>query len=153
MIQRVGQLVNHNTEAKHLCHKITQRFNSLDIQPLNLSVAYLIWRKPYMAAGKGTFIDSMLQKCGLNNSFALDRYPEINMDMLAEARPDVIFLSSEPYPFKQKHVEELKKVLPQAKIILVDGELFSWYGSRLLYAPAYFKSLINDIRFNIKHDN
>ncbi|GAC1302036.1 MAG: helical backbone metal receptor [Mucilaginibacter sp.] len=141
MIERVGVLVGREGEAKDLSQLIKQRFNSLSTSPLNLRAAYFIWRKPYMVVGKNTFIDSMLQKCGLINAFDIERYPEVDVTMLADANPDVILLSSEPYPFKEKHIAEFKVMLPSATIKLVDGELFSWYGSRLLYAPEYFKKL------------
>jgi ABC-type Fe3+-hydroxamate transport system substrate-binding protein len=148
MIQSVGTLINRGAEAKTLCADITNRFNKLTLPILNLRVAYFIWRKPYMVAGRDTFIDSMLQKCGLINAFEADRYPEVTVQGLLLAKPDVIFLSSEPYPFKQKHIDEFKEILPHVKVILVDGEMFSWYGSRLLYAPAYFNELINNVTLN-----
>lgn len=146
MIERVGELVGREGEAKDLSQGIQQRFNRLSIPPLNLRTAYFIWRKPYMVAGKKTFIDSMLQKCGLTNAFDVERYPEVNAAMLADANPDVILLSSEPYPFKEKHIAEFKAILSSATIELVDGELFSWYGSRLLYAPEYFKKLSDELK-------
>lgn len=145
MIERVGELVGKTEESLTLSHNIEQQFKELSQVPRNLSTAYFIWRKPYMVAGRNTFIDDMLQKCGLTNVFNADRYPEINMDMLITANPQVVLLSSEPYPFKEKHIEELKAILPQAIIKLVDGEIFSWYGSRLLHAPAYFKWLRKDL--------
>ncbi len=141
MIERVGELVGKSDEAKALSAKIIQQFNNLTIQPANLRTAYFIWRKPYMVAGKNTFIDAMLQKCGLVNVFEQDRYPEIDADALIDADPDIVLLSSEPYPFKEKHINELKAIVPKAKVKLVDGELFSWYGSRLLSAPSYFQKL------------
>ncbi len=95
-----------------------------------------------MVAGKGTFIDSMLQKCGLVNAFDDARYPEIDAAKLKAAKSDVILLSSEPYPFKEKHIAEFKAILPSAIVKVVDGEMFSWYGSRLLYAPEYFGELV-----------
>lgn len=142
MINAVGTLVNRAAQADTLCDKIIAGFNDLILPSLNLRVAYFIWRKPYMVAGKDTFIDNMLQKCGLTNMVTTSRYPEVTIEFLQENQPDVIFLSSEPYPFGQKHINEFKKVLPQAQVVLVDGEMFSWYGSRLLYAPAYFSKLI-----------
>jgi ABC-type Fe3+-hydroxamate transport system substrate-binding protein len=133
-------------EAKALSQAINQQFNNLTIQQTNLRTAYFIWRKPYMVAGKNTFIDSMLQKCGLTNAFNTDRYPEIDSNALIKSKPDVILLSSEPYPFKEKHIAEFKALWPSAIIKIVDGELFSWYGSRLLYAPEYFKKLITELK-------
>jgi ABC-type Fe3+-hydroxamate transport system substrate-binding protein len=145
MIERIGQLVNHEEKANILKQQIAEQFSKLSLQPLNLKVAYLIWRNPYMVAGKETFIDDLLQKCGLQNVFDLDRYPEVTNQILITANPDVVFLSSEPYPFKQKHIDEFQRLLPNAKVILVDGEMFSWYGSRLLYAPEYFGRLVSGL--------
>ena len=99
-----------------------------------------------MAAGKGTFIDAMLQKCGLANAVEIERYPEVDEAVLVKLQPDIILLSSEPYPFKEKHLAEFRSLLPNAKVKLVDGELFSWYGSRLLHAPEYFKRLVSDLK-------
>jgi ABC-type Fe3+-hydroxamate transport system substrate-binding protein len=146
MIERVGALVDREHEANALSHAIDLQFNNLTIQQTNLRTAYFIWRKPYMVAGKNTFIDSMLQKCGLTNVFNTDRYPEIDANMLIKANPDVILLSSEPYPFKEKHIAEFKALLPSSIIKIVDGELFSWYGSRLLYAPPYFEKLSDELK-------
>jgi ABC-type Fe3+-hydroxamate transport system substrate-binding protein len=98
-----------------------------------------------MVAGTDTFIDNLLQKCGFVNAFADNRYPEVNAADLVNTKPDVIFLSSEPYPFKEKHFAEFKAMLPSVKIKLVNGEFFSWYGSRLLGAPAYFERLIKEL--------
>jgi len=145
MIGRVGELVGKADQAKKLAAEITQKFDRLSLHPTGKRAAYFIWRKPYMIAGKGTFIDSMLQKCGLENAFEQERYPEVTGETLVEANPDVILLSSEPYPFKEKHINELKAIVPRAKTKLVDGELFSWYGSRLLHAPEYFEQLIANL--------
>ena len=145
MIERIGAMLHVQGEAKKLNDNILRQFNQLKTPVLNLRVAYLIWRKPYMLAGTGTFINSMLQTCGLSNAFNKGRYPEVSKEMLIDAEPDVVLLSSEPYPFSQKHIAEFKIILPRAKIILVDGEMFSWYGSRLLQAPAYFKALLKAI--------
>ncbi len=145
MIERVGEVVGKEAEARRIASQITQKFESLAISPSHKRVAYFIWRKPYMVAGRVTFIDSMLQKCGLINVFEQERYPEISTQRLFEADPDIVFLSSEPYPFKDKHIAELQAILPQAIIKLVDGELFSWYGSRLLHSPEYFEELISGI--------
>jgi ABC-type Fe3+-hydroxamate transport system substrate-binding protein len=145
MIERVGELVGRNTEAITLSNNIRKNFEGIHISPLNLRVAYFIWRKPYMVAGKNTFIDSMLQKCGLINAFEMERYPEVDALLLSDANPDVILLSSEPYPFKEKHIAGLKAIVPNAIIKLVDGEMFSWYGNRLLGAPEYFDDLVKNL--------
>jgi ABC-type Fe3+-hydroxamate transport system substrate-binding protein len=145
MIERVGVLTGRGKEAVLLSTAINKNFNELKLHPTKLKVAYFIWRKPYMVAGKNTFIDDMLQKCGLINALNLNRYPEIDASLLRETRPDVILLSSEPYPFKDKHINELKRIVPSAVIKLIDGEIFSWYGNRLLEAPAYFDDLVKNL--------
>jgi ABC-type Fe3+-hydroxamate transport system substrate-binding protein len=142
MIQKVGQIVGRNEKAIQLTSSITKSFDNLNIKASSLKVAYLIWRKPYIVAGKGTFINDMLERCGLKNAFEMDRYPEVFPGQIVDANPDLVFLSSEPYPFTDRHLTEFQALVPDANIQLVDGELFSWYGSRLLQAPEYFKQLI-----------
>jgi hypothetical protein len=97
-----------------------------------------------MVAGYGTFVNDMLARCGLVNVFDEGdaRYPEISARELAEADPDLLLLSSEPYPFKEKHFPEFNMICPGTPVRIVDGEFFSWYGSRLLHAPAYFSGLL-----------
>jgi ABC-type Fe3+-hydroxamate transport system substrate-binding protein len=95
-----------------------------------------------MVAASGTFIDDMLRRAGFHNVFAhLGRYPEVTPAQLAQAAPERIFLSSEPYPFQEKHLAEFQAICPAATVQLVDGELFSWYGSRLRLSAAYFQQL------------
>ena len=148
MIESVGELVNKRGEANALNAAIIKQFDALTVPHSNLSAAYFIWRKPYMVAGKNTFIDAMLQKCGLTNAFETERYPETDADALIKANPGVVLLSSEPYPFKEKHIAEFKALLPNAMIKVVDGEMFSWYGSRLLHAPGYFENLVSGLKVN-----
>lgn len=104
-----------------------------------------------MVAANDTFIHAMLERAGFQNAFANQtRYPEITPTDLQEVQPSLLFLSSEPYPFKAKHITELQEICPSARIILVDGEVFSWYGSRLLRASEYFRNLHNEIA---RHDS
>lgn len=143
MIRRVGTLTGTAPRAEAIATEIATGFAHLAPRSEGYSVAYLIWRHPWMAAGPGTFIDDMLRRSGYTNAFAqrTERYPEISPAQLAAADPDLIFLSSEPYPFTEKHIAELNLVLPGAPVHLVDGELYSWYGSRLLRSPAYFSGV------------
>ena len=144
MIQSIGELTGTQDKANSLHAAIGAGFEGLVKRDPPLTVAYLIWRKPFMLAGHGTFVNDMLQRCGLYNVFDADdaRYPEITAQELAEAAPDVILLSSEPYPFKEKHIAEINGICPGTPVRVVDGELFSWYGSRLLKAPEYMKGLV-----------
>jgi ABC-type Fe3+-hydroxamate transport system substrate-binding protein len=146
MIQSVGELTGKAEEAKQISKTISDRFTNLqgltsNVQPI--PAAYLIWHKPIMTVGSDTFISSMMEWCGFKNVFGeRKRYPEIKESELANAAPQVILLSSEPFPFRQKHVDYYQGICPGAKILLVDGQMFSWYGSRLQHAPQYFAELI-----------
>ncbi len=149
MIEDIGMLTGKLTAAKFLTAAISKSFSNLN-QPQTPNhkplTAYLIWCNPYMTAGGDTFINSMLSKCGFENIFAREkRYPEVSVAELQTANCQLLLLSSEPYPFKQKHIDELQTQLPGTKIVLVDGEMFSWYGSRLLEVPLYFNELINSL--------
>ena len=143
MIERIGELTGKRTEATTLSKGISSAFEGIAQHQEPRTVAYLIWRDPYMAAGQGTFVNDMLHRCGLINVFDEGdaRYPEITDQELAEADPELILLSSEPYPFKNEHIAEINMICPGTPVRLVDGELFSWYGSRLLQAPEYFATL------------
>ncbi len=143
MISAMGEITGTKEKANEIRNGITQAFGELKPMEEPSTVAYFIWREPYMVAGHATFVNDMLLRLGLINVFDEGdaRYPEITSKELEDASPEVILLSSEPYPFKQKHIEEFKEICPDARVELVDGEFFSWYGSRLLKAPAYFASL------------
>lgn len=146
MIRMVGELTTTTEKAERMRKDIRLHFQDLSYHMEDrgepLKTLYLIWRKPYMAAGKGTFIDHCLSLCGLENCLDTERYPETD---LAGLKPELVLLSSEPYPFKEKHIAELKLLFPEAQIRLADGEYFSWYGSRMLYAPTYFQELIESL--------
>lgn len=144
MIEDIGELTQTSTKASELSRQISSAFHAL--KPFSRKkVAYLIWREPYMVVGNNTFIHDILTRCGFENVFStLSRYPVITEDMLAAAGPEYIFLSSEPYPFSEKHVAEFQQICPEAKIKIVDGELFSWYGSRLLQSASYLQKLIQE---------
>ncbi|MBN8823626.1 MULTISPECIES: helical backbone metal receptor [unclassified Spirosoma] len=145
MIREVGTLVGKTQEATDLAQQIADRLCPVP-DPSVKRVAYLIWRNPYMVAAEQTFIHSMLAVAGFSNAFSDRlRYPEIAAYDIQTARPDLIFLSSEPYPFAEKHIAELQAICPNARVVLVDGELFSWYGSRLLRSSDYFRNLRTEL--------
>jgi len=145
MIRSVGEIVGKSKEADEIVSDIETEMNRFSDHN-GIDVAYFIWNKPYMVAGENTFIDHMLGKFGFINVFKdLDRYPEVTLEQISDANPDAIFLSSEPYPFKLKHLNEFKKRFPSAKVKLVDGTMFSWYGSRLGYSADYVSNLITDL--------
>lgn len=149
MIIDIGLITNKIEESTATISKIKFQFNSLHF-PTSLSAAYLIWKDPYMTVGSDTFINDMLAKAGFQNMFShRTRYPEISVEQIKNSGVKVLLLSSEPFPFRQKHIDELQEQLPGIIIKLVDGELFSWYGSRLLHSPPYFKNLRAEIEYNL----
>lgn len=151
MIEEIGLITDTTEKAAELIHTINSHFAELyelsNTQQLQSTpCAYLIWQDPYMTIGGDTYINDLLNKIGFVNVFANhSRYPAITLSDIEQSHCKVLFLSSEPYPFKQIHIDLLQKYFPQKIILLVDGEMFSWYGSRLLEAPKYFKSLIQRV--------
>ncbi|MFN3998230.1 ABC transporter substrate-binding protein [Algoriphagus sp.] len=139
MIFDLGEITGKKGKAAGVISRIEKSF----AQPVvkKGSCIYLIWENPKMAAGKNTFIDSMLSMAGFENLAEKSRYPDITEEILINLSPDYLLLSSEPFPFKEKHIQTFENILPNTKVQLVDGELFSWYGSRLLHAADYFKRL------------
>ena len=141
-VVELGELLNKTELADHFNRNISSIFTDHKISSLK-KVAYLIWKNPYMSIGSDTFIHDVLAKVGFENLFKdHTRYPEVSVKDLRDA--DLIFLSSEPFPFQQKHTDELQAVYPEKKIILVDGEAFSWFGTHLSKKAGYLQKLTKD---------
>jgi ABC-type Fe3+-hydroxamate transport system substrate-binding protein len=146
MINEIGTITGTREKAVAITTRISAGFNNLKTQNQQLRTAYFIWRNPWMTIGHDTFIHDMLTRCGLENIFGdMKRYPEVTPEMLRNKKCELLLLSSEPYPFKEKHIAELQLELPGTKILLADGEMFSWYGSRLLESPVYFERLLRQM--------
>lgn len=146
MIKSVGKITDTTDQANELAKEIQTGFlqlkNHVAKRP-NLRVLYLIWQKPYMTVGGDTFINDMIERAGWTNCYAdQTRYPVVSETEITSLRPDLILLSSEPFPFKEKHITQIAKLCPTAVIRLVDGEYFSWYGSRLLHTSEYLCNLV-----------
>lgn len=142
LLKNLGLLFHKEEKAQLFNLKIYEVLNQTKINS-KTKVAYLIWNNPYMTVGSDTFIHHILTEIGFENVFKnRTRYPEIQTEDLKEA--DVIMLSSEPFPFKEKHIEELKAVYSDKKIMIVDGEAFSWYGTHIAKCENYFKELISE---------
>ena len=151
MISSVGRLTNSESTSFTLTEKIKKQFKILSLLPKQpRRVAYLIWNNPLMSVNQDTFIYSMLELNQWDNCFKdkLNRYPEVTEEELVAYNPEIVFLSSEPFPFKEKHMDRFKQLLPESRVILVNGEYFSWYGSRLVDSPAYFSSLHKSLMSN-----
>lgn len=143
MIEDVGKLVGEVSKAKQLVDLIKADFSSLP--KLKGRVLYFIWANPYMVAGNNTFIGSMLREIGFQNAIEdpTMRYQELSVEEIIKINPDWILLSSEPFPFSAEHQNELEKMTGNT-VKLVDGELFSWYGSRMTKMKTYFESLFTE---------
>ncbi|HLO80631.1 MAG TPA: helical backbone metal receptor [Chitinophagaceae bacterium] len=140
MIRELGMITGKEAEALELVRQIEMNFTELAV-PVRRA-AYLIWKNPYMAAGGDTFINDMMKAAGLENVFSgINRYPEVDIEQIRLNEVEVLLLSSEPYPFKMRDLGELSDQLPDTKIVLADGEMFSWYGSRMREFPAYIKGM------------
>lgn len=142
-----GVIFNVESKADQLIEKINKALKSLEIEikeRKEVRAAYFIWKNPWMVAGGNTFINHLMNLNKITNVFEKEeRYPEITLGHANLKTADYIFLSSEPFPFKEKHILELHQILSNTKVLLVDGEYFSWYGSRLLKAVNYFKNFIS----------
>lgn len=146
MVTDFGKMFNKRTEARKWTDKISFALKDFEAYVENKpvrKVAYFIWKNPYMVAGSHTFINTLLELNRFENIYRdRDRYPEVELKKIRiDGDPDLVLLSSEPYPFKEEDAFEIGRFTHHAKTIFVDGEMFSWYGSRLLRAFAYFKKL------------
>jgi ABC-type Fe3+-hydroxamate transport system substrate-binding protein len=146
MIEAVGSLIGSATRAQQLVEQLTLAHHSLTSgAAIYIPALYLIWKKPWMLAGKSTFIDAMMQYAGLKNCTEALRYPAFEDPKALTTTPKVVLLSSEPYPFQAKHIPEIQALFPEAVVCLADGTYFSWYGSRMLEAFPYLASLRRDL--------
>ncbi len=144
LIKQLGHLFGKQEKAQLLNLKTYEAFD-IPKPEKSLKVAYLIWKDPYMTVGGDTFISRILEELGFENLFKTQkRYPEVQLEELKEA--DLIFLSSEPFPFKEKHMAEIQNICVDQKIMIVDGEAFSWYGSHLAKCGEYYRELLEKVR-------
>lgn len=146
LIRTYGSFFSKTQEALDLIQQINtqqKKFESFIKGKPEFKVAYYIWRNPWMVAAKNTFIDYLLTVNRFENIYKdLERYPIVSLESLnSKMNVDFILLSSEPYPFKEEHALEIKKQTNVTNVVFVDGEMFSWYGSRLAKAFDYFKQL------------
>lgn len=143
----IGERVNRVEAARSLVDQIKKDFQALGPIGKGASFLYFIWKDPYFVVGPQTYIHALLTHFGLVNSCEIERYPELEQVLNDKDNqsvlPDYIFLSSEPFPFEAKHKEEVQVLFPSAKIVLIDGEICSWYGSTMLKAPTYLKEVMD----------
>ncbi|MCC7233493.1 MAG: ABC transporter substrate-binding protein, partial [Bacteroidia bacterium] len=140
MIISVGKITGKKEASEKLCMEINDAFNANEsfVNGPEKKALYLIWKDPWMAAGRNTYINSMIEYGGFTNCMEPgSRYPELNQNEMWKLKPDLVFLSNEPYPFTESHIPLVKEMFPEALIVMSDGEMFSWYGSRMRLAPRY----------------
>ncbi|MDX1618004.1 MAG: helical backbone metal receptor [Balneolaceae bacterium] len=137
-IYEIGNIFNQTGKAMQMMNQIAGLLHARPDEP-PIRTAYLIWREPWMTVGGDTYIHDVMDHWELNNVFEdQKRYPKITLEELKRQRPELVLLSSEPFPFKEKHLPEVEERLPDVRVLLVDGEWFSWYGSRMV---SSFKKL------------
>ena len=147
LIKQYGQIFSCGIASDKIINELNTKmevFKRFISGVTQKKVIYFIWRDPWMVAGNDNFINHLLELNNFQNMFAhISRYPQVNLKEISgqQETPDLILLSSEPYPFKNKHLLEIKEHFKNVKIVFVDGEMFSWYGSRVLKAFDYFKEL------------
>lgn len=141
LIQELGAVLDRQIAAQSMLESIKNNFEKLKVAP-KTKVAYLIWNNPMMVAANSTYINDVLHIIGLVNVYiGKTRYPVTSIDELQDLNPEVVLLSSEPFPFNDEYVKLFSEWLPNSTVLLVDGTYFSWYGSRLVNAPDYFNSV------------
>jgi iron complex transport system substrate-binding protein len=147
MIRDYGQIFNCTESASLWAEKITKKYIELKNENhKTFTYLYLIWKNPYMLAGESTYINSMLSLINgknLASQIPNARYPEISFEQINDLEADFIFLSTEPFPFTEKHIDDFKKINSTIKI--VDGEALSWHGTYSYYGLDYLNKLAKNI--------
>jgi ABC-type Fe3+-hydroxamate transport system substrate-binding protein len=143
MIRVVGRLTHTTDCARELSARIEEQMEALEVSTPKRAV-YLIWRDPFMTVGGDTFIHDVMTRGGFVNPFGdHTRYPEVSLETIVDAEPDVVLCSSEPFPFHQKDrfTADLRDAMGATPVRIVDGQVFSWYGSRLLSTSRALRRL------------
>ncbi len=142
----VARICGKADEGAGFAEEIKTAFENPGLKTMQ-SVAYIIWKNPIMVAAAKTFVHDLLGLAGFSNVFAgKTRYPQTDYEELNRLSPDLVFLSSEPYPFSGKHLPDWQQAMPRSRILLVEGEMFSWYGTRMLKAAKYFEALRQNLQ-------
>jgi ABC-type Fe3+-hydroxamate transport system substrate-binding protein len=150
MVRSIAAALGDETSGESIAREILAR--GADVANMarthdSVHYAYLIWREPWMTINDDTFVHALLSNAGGVNVFGTmsERYPTITLEQLRDAKPDVVLLSTEPFPFAERHVDEIARStgIPRERIRVVDGELLSWHGSRtprgIVYAGETLK--------------
>lgn len=143
LIRDLGAITSTIPRAELLVNEISQMVTIVSKSAkMKWRVLYLIWKDPFMSVGSDTFISDMLAMGGFQNvCYHCKRYPKLNIAEIKSLSPDIIFLSSEPYPFVEEHKREIQIQFKESRVFCVDGELLSWYGPRMLHGIPYLSKL------------
>ncbi|MFO8055328.1 MAG: helical backbone metal receptor [Bacteroidales bacterium] len=147
MIIRLGELTGKQQEAVTLSDQIDNAFARIPQLNTPRSFLYLVWKDPLMAAGKRTYINNLLTSHGFVNcldTFA-QRYVTLNFEVFKKLEFELAFLPGEPYKFTAEDKKDILAFFPQTDIRLIDGEVFTWYGYRMLHSAEYIKNMIEEM--------
>ena len=140
----LGGIFNRRDEAENWCRRFEEALRALqdtstDKRPMR--VLYLIWRDPWMTVSTDTYVSRTLALVNWRTAAHDEqvRYPQVTLDASLAEQIDLVLLSSEPFPFKAHHMDEIREALGDAQmpIRLIDGEMTSWYGSRAVQGLRY----------------
>ena len=153
MVEELGAVTGTEERAREITGELWPLYHQaerLGEVRRRVSVFCPIWRNPYMTINSDTYVHDMLRLSGGQNVFAErpERYPEVTLDEVAAARPDVILLPDEPYRFRKAHIQDLAPyedvpAVRDGRIHLVDGKLLTWYGPRIGEALQTLPSLLH----------
>ena len=145
-LERMGKIFNNEIFAIYFVRQLNKLKKTLETEKEHLKkTIYLIWKNPWMTIGGDTYIHDMMKLSGFDNLYKQKkRYPTTDIEEMKKLNPEVILLSSEPYPFKAKHQQELQEIFPETKILLVQGEAFTWFGTYQIKGLEYLSSLIKN---------
>ena len=151
MVRSIGAALGRSQQGDVIARDIETRGAEVAARAHEpVRYAYLIWREPWMTVNNDTFVHALLANAGGVNVFGTmpDRYPTVTLEQIREASPDVVLLSTEPFPFAERHIEELagKTGIPRERIVVVDGELLSWHGSRTPRGIVYAGDVMDNAR-------
>jgi len=137
LVLDLGRVLDADAAARELADAIDAEIAAHGLPTDPVPFAYLIWRKPFMAADSASYVSAVCERVGGRNVFAAAPgaeagYPSFDAAELAALDPAVVLLSSEPFPFAEKHRVELAEAtgLPLERFVLADGKDLSWHGSR-----------------------
>jgi ABC-type Fe3+-hydroxamate transport system substrate-binding protein len=145
LFRLLGDVFSAETRAEQLTVELEHQLTACQAAAWNAErVLYLIWKDPWMAVASDTYIARTLVCVGWNVTIGpggwsgAARYPIIPDIEGASQTVDRALLSSEPFMFRQRHVDELRDRL-NVPVDLIDGEMTSWYGSRAIRGLAYLR--------------